>query len=80
MPNPPIANVPGAPGYQPPGQGGGQQQPGMPTNPISGVLTVYMYVPGQGLVGPYHLTPGSDVTVPTPPTPDEGEEGGGRRG
>lgn len=64
-PTPPIAGIPGLPGYTPP-----VQPPGMPTNPISGVTTVYMYVPGAGFSGPYHLTPGETITVPgAPPAP-----------
>ena len=79
MPSPPIANVPGAPGYQPPVGGGGP--PGVPTHPIyyppviSGgpgslppwAMPPIYYPPAGGGGGPPGIWGGGNVPMPTPP-------------
>lgn len=57
-PNPPIANVPGVPGYRPP-QGG--QQP-KPEHPI-------VYPPGTDPSQPH---PEHPIVIPDPPPPESG--------
>lgn len=61
MPTPPIANVPGAPGYRPPGIWGGGNVP-MPTPPI--------YLPPEQvppeMKPPETPPPGSTAPVPPP--------------
>lgn len=62
MPTPPIANVPGAPGYRPPGSGG--QPPGIWPNPPEGIAPH----PEHPIVLPPEQVP-PDMKPPAPPPP-----------
>ena len=69
MPTPPIANVPGAPGYRPPGIWGGGNEP-FPTPPI-------WLPPGYPGAGPPSVQPPEPPQPGSPPTPVPPPEGSG---
>ena len=75
MPTPPIANVPGAPGYQPPIIWGGGNEP-FPTPPIANVPGAPSYRP-PGFWGPQPGFPTPPIYLPPKPDtkPPVGETG-----